>query len=156
LLFIYFDYRAWRVTDSFKSCTIISIPKKLGVNALSSANYRSGNALSPVFGKILDNFVLHRYRDTFLSSNLQLVFKTKYFTHDCTMILKETISFYVNNDSSAFSTILDASKAFDRVHYCKMFKLLIKRELSAVIIRVLANLHKKGDFCTRQLVWHSF
>jgi len=27
---------------------------------------------------------------------------------------------------------LDASKAFDRVHYCKLFRLLIKRGLPAL------------------------
>ena len=40
-----------------------------------------------------------------------------------------------------FCTFLDASKAFDRLHYCKLFKLLVKRELPAHIIRVLINLY---------------
>jgi len=36
--------------------------------------------------------------------------------------------------------VLDSTKAFDRVNYCKLFKLLVKRELLLLIIRVLANL----------------
>jgi len=37
-----------------------------------------------------------------------------------------------------FCTFLDSTKAFDRVHYCKLFKLLVKHELPLLIIRVLA------------------
>jgi Reverse transcriptase (RNA-dependent DNA polymerase) len=44
-----------------------------------------------------------------------------------------------------FCTFLDASKAFDRVQYSKLFRLLIKRKLSVVIVRVLANLYM-GNF----------
>jgi len=35
----------------------------------------------------------------------------------------------------------DSTKAFDRVNYCKLFKLLVKHELPLLIIRVLANLY---------------
>jgi hypothetical protein len=57
------------------------------------------------------------------------------------MVLKETIAYYVQNQSPVFCTFLDASKAFDRINYCKLFKLLMKRKLPAYIIRVLANLY---------------
>jgi len=33
------------------------------------------------------------------------------------------------------------AKAFDRINYCKLFKLLLQRHLSAPIIRVLVNLY---------------
>lgn len=61
------------------------------------------------------------------------------------MILKESISYYVHNQSSVFCTFLDASKAFDRLHYCKLFKLLLEREVPAHVIRVLINLYT-GNF----------
>jgi hypothetical protein len=60
------------------------------------------------------------------------------------MILKETIAYYVRNQSSVFCTFLDASKAFDRVHYSKLFRLLFKRKLPSVIIRGIVNLYM-GD-----------
>jgi len=59
----------------------------------------------------------------------------------CTMILKETVAYYLNKGSPVFCTFLDASKAFDRVNYCKLFRLLIKRDLPACIIRVLINMY---------------
>jgi len=53
------------------------------------------------------------------------------------MILKETMSYYVNNNSMVFYTFLDATKAFDRIHYCKLFRLLSDRGLPPCIIRIL-------------------
>jgi Reverse transcriptase (RNA-dependent DNA polymerase) len=52
------------------------------------------------------------------------------------MILNETLSYYVNNESIVYCTFLDASKAFDRVNYCKLFRWLINRGLPPVITRI--------------------
>jgi len=43
--------------------------------------------------------------------------------------------------SPVFCTFLDVSKAFVRVNYCNLFRLLIKRDLPACIIRVLINMY---------------
>ena len=59
----------------------------------------------------------------------------------CTIVLKEDIAYYVINSSSVFCTLLDATKAFDRVEYVKMFKLLIDRKLPPVCIRLLVNMY---------------
>ena len=67
------------------------------------------------------------------------------------MILKESIAYYVNHSSSVYCTFLDASKAFDRIDYCQMFRLLIKRRLPAVVIRLLCNMY----VCqTTRLMWN--
>ena len=47
------------------------------------------------------------------------------------MILKEAVSYYINYGSSVYCTLLDATKAFDRVHYCKLFRILIDKILFA-------------------------
>jgi len=57
------------------------------------------------------------------------------------MALKETVAYYVQNQNTVFCTFLDYTKAFHRVNYCKLFKLLVKRELPVLIMRVLANLN---------------
>ena len=36
---------------------------------------------------------------------------------------------------------LDASKAFDRVEYSKLFRLLMKRKLPAIVLRMLSNMY---------------
>jgi Reverse transcriptase (RNA-dependent DNA polymerase)/Endonuclease/Exonuclease/phosphatase family len=128
------------VPDDLRVCTVVPIPKGRNVNASDSANFR-GIALSSIFGKLFDNIVLHRYHDKLMSCDLQFGFKPKSSTNSCTMVLKETMSYYMHNNSPVFCSFLDATKAFDKIHYCKLFKLLIKRELPAHIVRVLVNLY---------------
>ena len=82
-----------------------------------------------------------------LSCDRQFGFKTKSSTNLCTMISKETIAYYVENQSPVFCTFLDASEAFDKVNYCKLFNLLLKRELPVLIIRILANLYTNNFVC---------
>lgn len=53
------------------------------------------------------------------------------------MVLKETKSYYKQHQTPVFCTFLDATKAFDRLHYCNLFKLLLKRQLAVHILREL-------------------
>ena len=72
---------------------MIPIPKGRNVNLTDSSNYR-GIALSAIFVKIFDHIVLSRYQSKLITSDLQFGFKAKCSTNLCTMILKETMSYY--------------------------------------------------------------
>ena len=74
------------------------------------------------FVKLFDNIVMCQYHDQLCSSELQFGFKRKSSTHMCTMVLKETMSYYVHNSSPVCCVFLDATKAFDRVNYVKLFR----------------------------------
>ena len=82
----------------------------------NSNNYR-GIALSSMFNKLFDLILLSRFYDKLCSCDLQFGFKPKRSIDMCTMVLKESITYYVNNGNSVYCTFLDASKAFDRVEY---------------------------------------
>ena len=57
------------------------------------------------------------------------------------MVLKETVAYYTSHESSVHCVMLDATKAFDRVDYYKLFAKLINRNISPVVIRFLLNLY---------------
>jgi hypothetical protein len=126
--------------DNFQVSTIVPIPKGHNANASDSSNFR-GIALSSIFGKILDNIILERYSSNLMSCDLQFGFKAKCSTNLCTTVLKETMAYYAHGQTPVFCTFLDITKAFDKLHYCKLFKFLIKRRLPAYIIRLLINLY---------------
>jgi len=52
------------------------------------------------------------------------------------MVLKEILAYYTNDGGVAFCTMLDATKAFDRVDYCKLFRELLKRDLPGGYLRL--------------------
>ncbi len=51
--------------------------------------------------------------------------------------MNETINYYNYNRSKVYVLFLDATKAFDRVKYCKLFNELCKRKMSPLITRSL-------------------
>ena len=132
------------VPDDFSSCAIIPIPKGKQANVTDSGNYR-GIALCSIFTKIFDLIMLSRFCDHLHSSELQFGFKARRSTDMCTMVLKETIAYYINNGSPVYCSFLDASKAFDRIEYCKLFRMLMKRQLPFVVLRFLMNMYVKSS-----------
>lgn len=136
--------------DDFVHSTIVPIPKGRNANLSDSVNYR-GISLSSIFCKLLDNIILQRCCSKFLTSELQFGFKAKCSTNMCSLVLKETLLYYSNNESSVYCTFLDATKAFDRVHYCKLFSLLIKRGLPPYIVRLLINMYTGHNV---RVCWH--
>ena len=103
-------------------------------------NYR-GIALSSIFGNLMDIIVLIKFSDKLQTSSLEFGFKAKSSTNLCTFVLKDTLAYYVKNQTTVFCTFLDASKAFDRINYCKLFRLLINRGMPAFVTKVLLNVY---------------
>ncbi len=123
--------------DAMLLSTIVPIPKDNRKSLNDSSNYR-GIALSSALGKLLDWILIELNPNVFSSSDLQFAYKQKSSATQCTFVVNETINYYLAHNSNVHVILLDASKAFDRVHYVKLFSLLIKRKLCPVICRYLA------------------
>ena len=63
-----------------------------------------------------------------------------------------TVEYYRENDSDWYMSLLDASKAFDRVEYVKLFSDLRERKLCPIVLRLLMNMY--ANQCL-QVRWNS-
>ena len=72
---------------------------------------------------------------------LTIWFQKGISTTQCTYSMIETVNYYNFNKSNVFVLMLDASKAFDRVNYCKLFGELLKRDISPIVLRLLLYMY---------------
>lgn len=136
----------------FRLSTIIPLPKNKRKSLNASNNYRA-IALSSILGKLLDHILLSKYQAVFNTSDLQYGFKKKHGTIHCTFVVNEIIQYYLNNDSNVYVTLLDASRAFDRVNYVKLFRVLVKRKLCPIVTRFLLMLYTNQSI---RVQWGSY
>ena len=118
--------------------TIVPIPKNRRKSMNDSSNYR-GITLSGIMGKILDNILLSTNMNIFSSSYLQFGFKAKHSTTHCTFVAQEVVNYYVKHNSSVYCVLLDASQAFDRVEYVKLFEVLLNRNICPLVARLFGK-----------------
>ena len=65
------------------------------------------------------------------------------------MVLKEFISYYSNEGSDVDVCLIDASKAFDRVNFCKFFDIYLGRKIPAFIIRLIMDSYLRQKICVK-------
>ena len=70
------------------------------------------------------------------TSDQQFAFKQKHFTAMCSSVLIETVHCFVKGWLGCF---LDASKVFNKVHYGKLFSLLLSKGLPKVVVRFIQD-----------------
>ena len=128
------------------SSVMISLAKNVRASLSNSSNYRS-IALCSSLCKLVDLIIIDKCRVQLKTCYMQFGFKASHSTVLCTAVLKETVQHFVNNDSCVYACLLDASKAFDRVQYSKLFNLLLDRHLPLIVTRLLLDLYTRQTAC---------
>ena len=85
----------------------------------------------------------------FIESKTIFGFKKGHSIDLCIYALKEYIEYYKNRNTSVFVTMLDASKAFDRVNFWLLFQKLVSRNVPLFIVRILAMWYTHQKMCIR-------
>ena len=120
--------------------TIVPIPKNKRGNLSDSSNYRA-IALSNLLCKLFDTIIIETHEYNLITDDLQFGYKKQSSAIVCTSLLLNTVEYYRENDSDCYMLLLDASKAFDRVEYVKLFSDLRERKLCPIVLRLLMNIY---------------
>ncbi len=88
-----------------------------------------------------------RYGDVLSTSGLKFSYKPKHSTTMCSLTLKEVVNYYRKRHSNIYTVFIDASKAFDRVKYDRLFSILIKKGIPAIIVRIFMNMYENQESC---------
>ncbi len=134
--------------DSMINGTMIPIPKGKRKLLCCSDNYRA-ITLSSIIGKIFDWVLLIKEKNVLNSSDLQFGFKQHVSTTYCTFVATEIISYHNFNRSDVYTVLLDATKAFDRVNLCKLFRKLLDRNMSPLSLRLLLYMYTNQSLQVR-------
>ena len=136
------------IPSEINTSTLVPIPKNTKKSLNDSDNYRA-IALSSIFGKLFDKIILKKYSSVFITTDQQFGFKKEHSTTQCNFVVNEVINYFNNKGTSVKVVMLDASKAFDRVHYVKLFRLLLKRNLCPLILRCILNMYVRQRICVK-------
>ena len=132
--------------DDLLKSSIISIPKDGTASQTTSDNYREISLFNAIC-KLFDNVILVLYGDELQSSDMQCGYKQGHSTTLCTLIYKEVVHHYLNSGSNVYSCLLDASKAFDRVHYGTLFRLLLTKCVPMCFMRLVLDSYIRQKAC---------
>ncbi len=93
--------------------------------------------------KVIDIVMLMRYSHQLNTTDMQYAFRKGYSTVMCTLVLKDVINYYLNNNSDVYTCFTSATKAFDHIRYDKLFQILIDRGMPALALRSMLYLFQR-------------
>ena len=88
---------------------------------------------------------MNKIKDFLKSKECQFGFKEGHSTVLCSSVLHQTVQYYLNGGSSVYALFLDASKAFDRVRYDKLFDELMTRNICPLFVRLLLTMYQLNN-----------
>ena len=120
--------------------TMVPVPKDKRGSKSGSNNYRA-IAISSILGKLFDSIIIKDQHLSLITDDLQFGFNENSSTITCTQLLVETIEYYNINNTDCYMLLLDASKAFDRIEYVRLFKLLRERNICPIVLRLIIAMY---------------
>ena len=116
----------------------IPLVKNRDGNIEDRSNYR-GITLSPVISKIFKLLIMNMVKDKLVSSDLQFGFKPNSGCSHAILALQAGVKHICDNGGTATLCALDISKAFDRVNFYGLFKILVNCLFPKCFIELLLD-----------------
>ena len=105
-----------------------------------SANFDSYRAIAGASQllKLFEYVILLLWGDRLTTDSLQFGFKKGVSTTQCSWLVMEAANYYVKRGGQVHSCFLDASKAFDKCLFSKLFDKMLSKGIPPIVVRVLA------------------
>jgi hypothetical protein len=138
-------FRSWlnhgTVTRSLLACAFLPLLKNTLKDPAQTKSYRA-IAGSSLLLKLFDKVILILWGDQLSSGSLQMGYKKNSSTAQCSYVMSETITYFLNNGTNPIMVALDMSSAFDKCKFDVMFT-KIEARLPAVIVRALIFIYQQ-------------
>jgi exonuclease III len=131
------------------STSILTPLLKAHKRAVSDVSSYRLIASIPVFLKIFDYSILHKYNSTLHTNHRQFGYKKGHSPVLATLLVKETVNHYITKSSHVYGCFLDATKAFAFVDRVKLFNKLLDRNLPPVVVRFYYVLYSRQVNCIK-------
>ena len=117
---------------------VVPVIKDKHGDASDPDKYR-GIAVSSTISKALELIMRVKLHGMLMSSQ-QFGFKKGHGCSDCSIILKETVNYYLSNgNKEVYVCALDLSKAYDKVSFYCLFNKLLDRGAPVYLVKFLAK-----------------
>ena len=128
---------------SLSEALIHPVPKQ-GKDRSSAESYRP-ITIGSTLAKVFESCILAAYGGLMSTSDLQFGFKAGLGTAQCTLAVKSVARHFTSRGSRVYATLLDASKAFDRANFARIFRSLLLRGVPPSVVQLLYKwyLHTK-------------
>ena len=133
---------------SLMKSAIVPILKNRQGDTSDKNNYRP-IAIVTAISKIFELCLMNLIESHLITKDNQFGFKKKHSTDLCIFTVKSVIKYYNLYNSPVYSCFLDASKTYDRVNHWALFKKLLKRSISVIIVRILMFWYSKQEICIK-------
>ena len=143
-------FRSWlvhgTVTISLLACAFLPLFKGGLKDPSQTGSYRAIAGASLLL-KLFDYVILNVWGDLLGSDSLQLGYKRKTSTTQCSWLVMEVAGHFLRRGTPCIVTLLDCSKAFDTCSFKIIFGKLLLRQIPPVVIRSLMFVYQ------RQTAW---
>ena len=92
-----------------------------------------------MISKMIDYVIMQLIKDKMVTSAYEFGYKENFSTSLYSFLFSETRQYYRSKNSNVYMTLLDCTKAFDRIQHTKLFKTLINKDICPSIIRLIMN-----------------
>ena len=138
-------YRSWlfhgSVTNSLLACAFLPLLKSALKDPADTGSYRA-IASSSILPELFDKVVLLVWGHLLSSDSLQFGYKQGTSTTQCSWLVTEVVSHFLQNGTNHILTLRDCSKAFD-MGFDIIFGKLLARGVPPIVLRVLIVVYQE-------------